>query len=136
MDIIVNRIQLIFICLVKKRLAEIWTHDLLHYTLTLYHHHDFPFQSSAAEDQIPINEDLTYKLQCHLQSITSTLPEDLQTLLHTTTWNRVTLILLLDGQQQQQQKVWWRKRKCCVVEDFLWSQYNTIGLVLDWCAML
>ena len=37
--------------------------------------------SSAASNDIPVTADMVNKLQCHMTSIISTLPEDLQTVL-------------------------------------------------------
>ena len=37
--------------------------------------------SSAASNDIPVTLDMVNKLQCHMTSIISTLPEDLQTVL-------------------------------------------------------
>ena len=37
--------------------------------------------SSAASNDIPVTPDMVNKLQCHMTSIISTLPEDLQTVL-------------------------------------------------------
>ena len=37
--------------------------------------------SSAASNDIPVTSEMVNKLQCHMTSIISTLPEDLQTVL-------------------------------------------------------